>query len=98
MSFQELIRKDNVVVFSLTYCPHSARVKALLRPITVHIKVYEVDQMSNGDYIRRQIREKYKHETLPAVFIYGKFYGGASDIASLQQSGKLVSILHAGLK
>ncbi|EPY34697.1 glutaredoxin 3 [Strigomonas culicis] len=49
--------------------------------------------MPNGEDLREQIFKQYEHDTVPAIFINGKFIGGCSDLQALQKSGELSKLL-----
>lgn len=89
MSVAELSKQHQVVMFSWVHCPFCVRAKAILNPLVKDMKVYEVDEMPNGEELRKQIYAAYKHETVPAIFIHGEFVGGCSDIQDLQKKGQL---------
>ncbi|CAJ1027775.1 Glutaredoxin/Glutathione S-transferase, N-terminal domain containing protein, putative [Leishmania lindenbergi] len=89
----ELIRQNKVVVFSWVQCPFCTRAKSILTSVTKDVRVYECDQMANGEDLRHQILKAYQHETVPAIFINGEFVGGCSDLEAMQKSGDLAKRL-----
>ncbi|KAG5475311.1 hypothetical protein LSCM1_03424 [Leishmania martiniquensis] len=89
----ELIAANKVVVFSWVTCPFCVRAKELLKPLAKDLRVYECDQMPNGEDLRKEIFSKYGHETVPAIFINGEFIGGCSELQALQRSGGLTKKL-----
>ncbi|EPY35685.1 glutaredoxin 3 [Strigomonas culicis] len=93
MSVAELVAKSKVVVFSWIHCPFCVRAKDILKPLVKDLQVYEVDTMPNGEDLREQIFKQYEHDTVPAIFINGKFIGGCSDLQALQKSGELSKLL-----
>lgn len=89
----ELIPQHKVVMFSWVHCPFCVRAKEILKPYASDMKVYEVEEMENGEDLRAQLYKSYQHETVPAIFINGEFIGGCSDLQALQQSGELAKKL-----
>lgn len=47
MWFQAAIADEKVLVFSKTYCPHCARVKALFQELGVKPEIVELDTRRN---------------------------------------------------
>jgi len=95
MSVAQLIQANKVVMFSFVHCPFCTKAKEILTPIVSDMKVYEVDQMTNGEQLRKEILETYKHETVPAIFIDQHFVGGCDNLVAAQQSGELAKMLAA---
>lgn len=89
----ELIPQHKVVMFSWVHCPYCVRAKEILKPLVNDMQVYEVDEMENGENLRKQIYDTYNHDTVPAIFINGEFVGGCSDLQALQKSGELAKKL-----
>ncbi|ESL06103.1 glutaredoxin [Trypanosoma rangeli SC58] len=88
-----MLGTHKAVMFSWVSCPYCVRAEKLLRPMTNDFKIYHVDQMSEGEALRKEIYEKYQHETVPAIFINGKFVGGCSDVEQLDCEGRLAPLL-----
>lgn len=95
MSVAALIKADKVVMFSWVTCPYCVKAKQILAPLVKDMKVYECDQMANGEQLRKEIYATYKHETVPAIFFNGEFVGGCDSIQALQASGDLQKKLAA---
>lgn len=93
MSVSELAQQHKVVVFSWLHCPYCLRAREILKPLHEDVKFYDVDTMPNGEDLRKEIYNLYKHETVPAVFVNGQFIGGCSDLEKLQSSGQLHHML-----
>lgn len=89
MSVAQMILADKVVMFSWISCPFCVKAKQILAPLAPNMKVYECDQMSNGEDLRKQILAAYHHETVPAIFFNGQFIGGCDSIQQLQSTGEL---------
>ena len=95
----DAVAKYPVLVFSKTYCPYCKRAKnALAEAEAKDVKVFELDNMGPaGSSIQRYISEKYRHSTVPAVFIGGEFIGGGDETAQLQRAGKLAGKVAAAV-
>eukprot|EP00008_Paramoeba_atlantica_P015702 CAMPEP_0201478878 /NCGR_PEP_ID=MMETSP0151_2-20130828/3642_1 /ASSEMBLY_ACC=CAM_ASM_000257 /TAXON_ID=200890 /ORGANISM="Paramoeba atlantica, Strain 621/1 / CCAP 1560/9" /LENGTH=48 /DNA_ID= /DNA_START= /DNA_END= /DNA_ORIENTATION= len=42
-----------------------------------------------GEGIRKELRERYQHDTVPAVFLKGEFVGGCDSTMQWDREGKL---------
>ena len=89
----KLIASNQVVIFSWVRCPYCVKAKALLQPLSKDVAVYDVDKMENGEALHNEVIKMTGQETVPAVFINGKFIGGFSDTDALHRQGKLVPML-----
>ena len=79
-----------VTIYTTPYCPHCARVKALLQKKNIPFK--EVD-VTEDEAARRQIEEKTGWMTVPMIFIGEEFVGGADELYRLEAEGLLDSKL-----
>eukprot|EP00796_Vickermania_ingenoplastis_P008726 gene8726-6132_t len=93
MSVHEIVKKNKVVLFAVSTCPYCVEAKKILRPMATNLQVYNCDLLSDGQKFRDQIREKYNHRTVPAIFIKGQLVGGLDKLLELQNSGKLEKLL-----
>ncbi|KAJ9091917.1 hypothetical protein QFC21_007030 [Naganishia friedmannii] len=92
---QQLVQKeieDNfILVFSKSYCPHSAATKKLfseLEPSLEDGKSYrfiDLDQRDDGPDIQQYLAEKYGQKTVPQVLINKEFIGGNSNVEALKR-------------
>ncbi|GAB9469061.1 Glutaredoxin [Globisporangium polare] len=92
-SVQALIKKEPVLVFSKTYCPHCAKVKALLADLKTDFELVELDERADGAEIQALLLDLTKQRTVPSVFIRGQHIGGADATLALHASKKLVPLL-----
>ena len=83
------VNKDTIVIFSKSYCPFCRDTKALMQRNKWDAQVYELDQMTNGALIQRQLLAMTGQATVPSVWINGKFLGGNSDTQMAFQRGEL---------
>jgi len=90
----EVIKSADVVALGTTRCPYCIRVKKFFDEQKIAYKYVNIDDLgAAGDALQREVEAKYKHETVPAVFIKGNFVGGCDDTLALHKSGKLKAML-----
>ena len=75
-----------VTVYTKNYCPYCLQAKNLLGSIGVNYK--EIDITDSPDKIN-SLAEKSGLYTVPQIFVGEKCLGGYSDIAKLNNEGKL---------
>lgn len=85
-------RRTAVTVFTLTWCKHCARVKALLGARA--IKFTEIDVGSYPERRADMVRLSNR-TTVPQVFIGGVHVGGASDLEQMIEAARLDAALAA---
>lgn len=95
-----LVASHHVVIFSKSYCPYCRESKRLLESkveagLISGYHVQELDQVANGASIQDALSKITGQKTVPNIFIGGKHIGGNSDVTSLEQSGRLDSLLKA---
>ncbi|DBA01366.1 TPA: hypothetical protein N0F65_001605 [Lagenidium giganteum] len=90
---QAAIKNTKVLVFSKTYCPHCARVKALFEDLEANHEVVELDTRPDGAEIQALLLEMTKQRTVPNVFIKGKHIGGCDDTIELYANNELEALL-----
>jgi glutaredoxin len=81
-----------VIIFSKSYCPHSARAKRiLLDKYLIDPKPYvvELDQHDFGPQLQSLLAKNTGRKTVPNVLINGKSIGGGDETAALDESGEL---------
>jgi len=89
------IAKNDVVVFSKSYCPYCTKTKTLFKEINVNAKIFELDLMSDGDVYQSELQKMTNQRTVPNVFVRGIHAGGNDDTQKLRASGKLAEMLAA---
>jgi len=97
-SVKEKNEANPVIVYSKSWCPYCARVKALFQKLEVDAKIIELDEVVEGDDVQAALYDISGVRTVPQVFIGGKFVGGSDDTLALHSSGKLKTMLdHIGV-
>lgn len=88
---QDEVNRHPVVVFSQTFCPHSAEAKIALSGVVdpEKVDVVELDQRPDGEEIKEALRDMTGAGTTPRVFIGGRFTGGGDETAEQLMDGRL---------
>jgi glutaredoxin len=84
---------STVIIFSKSYCPHSARAKRILLEsydISPPPFVVELDLHPLGAQLQSKLADMTGRRTVPNVLINGKSIGGGDDVAALHDSGTLI--------
>lgn len=103
---EELVSKNDIVVFSKLWCPNSVRAKKLLDKVLKSkdcYTVYELEdntQKSCTTVATGQDFQNFFHEvtgarTVPRVYVQGKCIGGADELEKFHAQGKLVEACKA---
>lgn len=82
-----------VIIFSKSYCPHSAKAKRILLDkytIVPAPYVVELDIHPMGPGLQNALAKSTGRRTVPNVLISGRSIGGGDDIEALDNSGGLV--------
>jgi glutaredoxin 3 len=82
----------NVIIYTTEYCGFCIQAKRLLS--RKNVRFTEVDVGDRPD-LRTWIAKASGQRTVPQVFINGRAVGGFTDIAALEQQGKLDPMLAA---
>jgi len=90
---QQLIKENDVVVFSKTYCPYSTKAKKALDSVGASYKVIELDARADGDSIQSALAELTGRRTVPNVFVHQRSIGGGDDTDALARAGKLKPLI-----
>ena len=81
----------NVVIYTSTPCPFCSRAKALLSARGAEFE--EVHIPWDDQEARIALVAKTNHRTMPQIFINDAFVGGFDQLAALDTSGELASLL-----
>ncbi|KAE8354463.1 ribosomal protein L6, alpha-beta domain-containing protein [Aspergillus coremiiformis] len=85
-----------LIVFSKSYCPHSARAKSILLDkysIVPAPYVVELDQHALGQPLQALLAENTGRRTVPNVLVSGRSIGGGDDVAALDKKDELAFTL-----
>jgi glutaredoxin len=75
-------------VFGRRSCPWSGRVLALLESNRVEHSYFDLDTYG-GDSVLRELKLETKQDTVPYVFVRGRFIGGYNALDEIQRLGQL---------
>jgi len=79
-----------VTIYTTSICPYCIRAKALLKQKNVAFDEINVESRPE---LRGWLIERSRQRTVPQVFVNGEPLGGFTDIAALDQQGKLDLLL-----
>lgn len=95
---QEENKKNQVIIWSKSYCPYCQQTKKLFQSLSqndnnLHVQIHELDQEPNGAAIQRTLLQMTNQRTVPNVFINNKHIGGNDNVQAAYRSGNLLKIL-----
>ncbi|PBP17245.1 glutaredoxin [Diplocarpon rosae] len=88
-----ILKKSTIIIFSKSYCPHSARAKGiLLEKYIIDPKPYvvELDKHKLGLELQARLADLTGRKTVPNVLINGVTIGGGDEVAALDSSRTLI--------
>jgi len=90
---KEATAKNEVMVFSKSYCPYCEKTKDLFKANGIPFGVIELDQDRHGGEIQATLQDMTKQRTVPSVWIKNQHIGGCDDTLRLHSSGELKKLL-----
>ena len=87
-----ILKKSPIIIFSKSYCPHSARAKRILLEkynIMPAPYVEELDKHPLGPRLQEKLSKTTGRRTVPNILINGKSIGGGDEVAQLDSTGAL---------
>ena len=81
-----------IVMYSTAWCPYCARARNLLAGKGVAIEEIDVEAQPEA---RAEMIERSGRHTVPQIFIGATHVGGSDDLAALDASGGLDSLLRS---
>jgi glutaredoxin len=75
-------------VFGRRSCPWSGRALALLESNRVEHSYFDLDTYG-GDSVLRELKQETKQDTVPYVYLRGRFIGGYNALDEIQRLGQL---------
>ncbi|RPB27923.1 glutaredoxin, partial [Terfezia boudieri ATCC MYA-4762] len=91
-----ILRRSPIIIFSKSYCPHSAAAKHILLALytlTPPPYIVELDQDPHGQELQAFLKEKTGRGTVPNVLVNGRSLGGGDEVKGLHGEGKLEGVL-----
>ncbi|NIP37796.1 MAG: glutaredoxin 3 [Candidatus Dadabacteria bacterium] len=81
-----------VTVYTSSFCGYCLAAKSLLSKKDIE---FEEVNLSQSPELRKEIREKWSWHTLPLIVINNKLIGGFRELAMLESSNNLDSLLNS---
>ncbi len=81
-----------VTVYTSSFCGYCLAAKSLLSKKGIE---FEEVNLSQSPELRKEIREKWSWRTLPLIVINNKLIGGFRELAMLESSNNLDSLLNS---
>ncbi|CCX16178.1 thioredoxin-like protein [Pyronema domesticum] len=88
----KLTDKYPIIIFSKSYCPYSAKAKAILTEkyrIVPEPLVVEIDKHPKGLELQEALEKATGRRTVPNILVNGRSIGGCDDIKDLDALGRL---------
>ena len=83
-----------IEVYTTQFCPYCVRAKRLLQERGL---AYEEFDVGDDDELRGQVVERSGgRRTVPQIFIGGRAIGGYDELAALDVSGELATLIQEG--
>ena len=82
----------NVIIYSTQVCPYCVRAKDLLESKNVQYSEVLIDKEPGK--LQEMLEKSNGRRTVPQIFINDKHVGGFDDLAALNESGDLDSMLN----
>ncbi|CAI6271157.1 unnamed protein product [Periconia digitata] len=89
----DILKKSPIIIFSKSYCPHSAKAKHILLDkynIVPEPYVVELDIHPLGLKLQETLANKTGRRTVPNILVLGKSIGGGSEMQELDEADKLI--------
>jgi glutaredoxin 3 len=96
--FDSMCRKNKIVLISATYCTFCVKLKMLLIEMGERFVSLEIDIIPNGRSLFQEVSARTHVNTVPQVFVKGKYIGGYDDMMDKHQSGELKKLLDEAAK
>ena len=90
---QTQIQQVPVVTFTKSFCPHSQKVKNILKKNNIKFHDIQLDGRPDMDFIQDVLKDITGARTVPRVFVNGNFVGGGDYTVILLDQGKLQLLL-----
>ncbi len=81
----------HVEIYSTMFCPFCWRAKKLLKKRGVEYA--EIDVMADSARRSEMVARANGRDTVPQIFIDGRHIGGSDELAALERSGELETLL-----
>lgn len=82
---------SGVVIYSTGMCPYCVRARQLLERRGVRYIEHRVDERAD---LRHEMESKSRRRSVPQIFINDAHIGGFNELAQLERSGMLETLLN----
>jgi glutaredoxin 3 len=79
-----------IEVYTTQSCPYCVRAKRLLQARAI---AYEEFDVGDDEALRERVIERSGRRTVPQIFIDGRSVGGYEELAALDTSGELATLV-----
>ena len=83
---------SNIKIYTTSYCPYCKRAKSLLESKGLE---YEEINLTTDPELRLELEKKYNWRTVPMILINDELIGGFDELAKLERSNELESLVAA---
>lgn len=83
---------SEVVIYSTGMCAYCVRARELLERKGVRYTEYRVDERTD---LRHEMESKSRRRSVPQIFINDAHIGGFNELAQLERSGMLETLLNS---
>lgn len=95
---EQEINAHQIVVWGKSFCPHTAKTKALFQTLQEQDDVqdyiaYDIDLRPDGDIIQQELLAMTGQRTVPNVFVMKQHIGGNDATHSALEDGTLKKLL-----
>lgn len=91
---EQIIKDNNVTMFSKSFCPFCKQVKELFESLDIKYYALELDLEANGADIQNALLELSGQRTVPNTYINGKHLGGADDTMKAHTDNRLLQLVN----
>ena len=88
-----MLRTNNVVIVSATYCTFCARIKTVFIEVKQAFVSLEIDIIPNGRSLFQEVQGRTGVNTVPQVFIRGRYVGGYDEVLELHKNNQLLDLI-----
>lgn len=100
-TLKTLIKQHPILLFSKTYCPHSAKAKRILlenyqftpEPFVVELDSRETNPPHDGRMLQEELRKMTGRATVPNLLVKGESLGGGSELEELSDKSELIKMI-----
>lgn len=89
-----MLKRNKIVIISATYCTFCTKIKMLLIELQQRFVSLEIDIIPNGRELFQEVVVRTKVNTVPQVWVRGKYFAGYDDIIALQKRNELERALN----